>query len=71
MTKVNAGKFRERGIPAGFVIQTVNESAMKSLSDLADVVKAANKSKDPVLIIKGLYPSGKREYFTVPLEDNK
>lgn len=71
VTKVNAGKFRERGIPAGFVIQTVNESAMKSLSDLADVVKAANKSKDPVLIIKGLYPSGKREYFTVPLEDNK
>ena len=67
VTKVNAGKFRERGIPAGFVIQTVNEASMKTLSDLADAVKAANKSKDPVLIIKGLYPSGKREYFTVPL----
>ena len=71
VTKVNAGKFRERGIPVGFVIQTVNENAMKSLSDLADAVKAANKSKDPVLIIKGLYPSGKREYFTVPLEESK
>ena len=69
VTKVNAGKFRERGIPAGFVIQTVNETSMKTLSDLAAVVKAANKSKDPVLIIKGVYPSGKREYFTVPLED--
>ena len=71
VTKVNAGKFRERGIPVGFVIQQVNESSMKTLSDLADAVKAANKSKDPVLIIKGIYPSGKREYFTVPLEDNK
>jgi len=71
VTKVNAGKFRERGIPAGFVIQTVNETSMKTLSDLAAVVKAANKSKDPVLIIKGVYPSGKKEYFTVPLEESK
>ena len=71
VTKVNAGKFRERGIPVGFVIQTVNEASMKTLTDLADAVKAANKSKDPVLIIKGVYPSGKKEYFTVPLEDNK
>ena len=71
VTKVNAGKFRERGIPVGFVIQTVNEASMKTLTDLSNAVKAANKSKDPVLIIKGVYPSGKREYFTVPLEDNK
>ena len=71
VTKVNAGKFRERGIPAGFVIQTVNETSMKTLSDLSEAVKAANKSKDPVLIIKGVYPSGKREYFTVPLEESK
>ena len=71
VTKVNAGKFRERGVPAGFVIQTVNEASMKTLSDLSEAVKAANKSKDPVLIIKGVYPSGKREYFTVPLEESK
>ena len=71
VTKVNAGKFRERGIPAGFVIQTVNETSMKTLSDLSNAVKAANKSKDPVLIIKGIYPSGKREYFTVPLDESK
>ena len=71
VTKVNNGKFRERGIPVGFVIQTVNEEPMKELSDLNDAVKAANKSKDPVLYIKGLYPSGKKEYFTVPLDESK
>ena len=71
VTKVNAGKFRERGIPVGFVIQTVNEIQMRTLTDLADAVKAANKSKDPVLIIKGKYPSGRTEYFTVPLEEAK
>ena len=71
VTKVNSGKFRERGIPVGFVIQTVNEEPMKALSDLNDAVKSASKSKDPVLYIKGLYPSGKKEYFTVPLEESK
>ncbi len=69
VTKVNAGKFRERGIPAGFVLLNVNETPMKSLSDLGNVVKQAGKSKDPVLIIKGMYPSGKIEYFTVPLSE--
>lgn len=69
VTKVMSGKFKERGIPVGFVIQTVNETPMKTVSDLSDAVKAANKSKDPVLIIKGLYPSGKKEYFTVPLSE--
>lgn len=67
VTKVNTGKFKERGIPVGFVIQTVNDKSMKTLTDLSDVVKEANKSKDPVLVIKGLYPSGKKDYFTVPL----
>lgn len=69
VTKVMNGKFKERGIPVGFVIQTVNETPMKTVSDLSEAVKAANKSKDPVLIIKGLYPSGKKEYFTVPLSE--
>ena len=67
ITKINSGKFKDRGIPVGFIIQTVNETPMKELSDLSNAVKAANKSKDPVLYIKGIYPSGKKEYFTVPL----
>ena len=69
VTKVNKGKFQERGIPVGFVIQNVNEEPMKTLSDLNEAVKQANKMKDPVLIIKGVYPSGRKEYFTVPLEE--
>lgn len=71
VTKVNNGKFKERGIPVGFVIQNVNETNIKTLSDLSEVVKSASKSKDPVLIIKGIYPSGKKEYFTVPLDTAK
>ena len=32
------------------------------------IVKNASKSK-PVLWIEGVYPTGKKGYFTVPLED--
>ncbi len=67
--KVGEGKFKERGIPTGLYILKVNEKAIKTVSELNDIVKEASKSKSPVLIIQGLYPSGKKDYFTVPLED--
>ncbi len=69
VTKVNAGKFRDRGLPVGFVIVRVNDTTIKTIDDLNDVVKEASKSKDRVLYIKGVYASGKNDYFTVPLED--
>ena len=63
--KVNGGKMKEAGIPKGFVIQNVNDTPMKSVEDLQDVVKKASTSKEPVLIIKGVYPTGKRGYFAI------
>lgn len=71
VTKVNAGKLRESAVPVGFIIQVVNDEPMKTLEDLNEAVKQANKSKDPVLYIKGLYPSGKKGYFAVPLDETK
>jgi hypothetical protein len=32
-------------------------------------VKDASKSKEPVLYIQGIYPTGRKGYFAVPLED--
>ena len=69
ITKVNNGKFKEHGVPAGFILQNVNDEAMKTVDDLNEAVKAANKSKDPVLMLKGIYPSGKKGYFAVPLAE--
>ena len=63
--KVNGGKMKEAGIPKGFIIQNVNDTPMKSVEDLQDVVKKASTSKEPVLIIKGVYPTGKRGYFAI------
>jgi S1-C subfamily serine protease len=67
--KVSGGRLKSAGVPQGFIIQRVNEQSVKSINDLQDVVKEASKSKEPVLYIQGIYPTGKKGYFAVPLED--
>lgn len=68
--KVNAGKLKDAGITKGFIIQRVNDNAIKTIDDLQNAVKEASTSKDPVLYVQGIYPTGKKAYFAVPLEDN-
>ena len=38
--------------------------------DLQKAVKEASTSKDPVLYIQGIYPTGKKGYFAVPLQND-
>ena len=68
--KVNGGKMKEAGVPKGFIIQRVNDEAMKTVEDLQDAVKEASTSKEPVLVIKGIYPTGKRGYFIIQLQND-
>ena len=67
--KVNSGRLKTAGITKGFIIQRVNDNAVKTIEDLQNAVKEASTSKDPVLYIQGVYPTGKKAYFAVPLED--
>ena len=65
--KVNSGKLKDAGIAKGFIIQKVNDEAMKTVEDLQQAVKEASTSKEPVLIIRGIYPTGKKAYYIVEL----
>lgn len=67
--KVNNGALKTAGINRGFIIQNVNDTMVKSIDDLQNIVKKASTSKDPVLYIQGIYPTGKKAYFAVPLSD--
>ena len=67
--KVNSGRLKTAGITKSFIIQRVNDNAVKTIDDLQNAVKEASTSKDPVLYIQGVYPTGKKAYFAVPLED--
>ena len=64
--KVNGGKMKDAGVPKGFIIQVVNDQPMRSFDDLQEVVKEA---KDQMLVIKGIFPTGKRGGFVVYLQN--
>jgi len=68
--KVNGGKLKDAGVTKGFILQRINDQAIKSIDDLQNVVKEASTSKDPVLYIQGIYPTGKKGYFAVPLTND-
>jgi Do/DeqQ family serine protease len=67
--KVNNGAMKNAGITKGFIIQTVNNQAVRTIEELQKAVKEASVSKEPVLYIQGIYPTGKKAYFAVSLEN--
>ncbi len=71
VTKVNNGALKNAGVPKGFIIQKVNDQPMKTLDELQEAVKSASTSKEPVLFIQGIFPTGKKAYYAVPLEEGK
>lgn len=66
--KVGAGALKDAGISRGLIIQRVNDSNITTLDDLQKIVKSASTSKEPVLYIQGVWPTGKKSYFAVPLQ---
>ena len=67
--KVSGGKMKEAGVPKGFIIQRVNDEPMRSFDDLQNAVKEANNSKDQMLVIRGIFPTGKKGGFVVYLQN--
>ena len=67
--KVNNGVLKDAGISRGFIIQKINDQTINNLEELQKVVKAASTSKDPVLYIQGVWPTGKKAYYAVPLHE--
>ncbi len=67
--KVNNGAFKTQGIAKGFIVQRVNDTPMQTLDDIQKAVKETSTSKEPVLFIQGVYPTGKKGYFAVPLQN--
>ena len=66
--KVNGGKMKEAGVTKGFIILRVNSQPMRSFEDLQEAVKEANSSKEQILVVNGIYPTGKRAGFVVYLQ---
>ena len=69
VTKVEKGAIKSGGIEQGFIMLYANDTPLKSLSDLQELVKSASTSQHPVLIIKGIWPSGNRDYKVVKVSE--
>ena len=59
IVEIGPGKLKEAGATEGFVIQYVNDEAVKTPQDVIDIVK---KSKRAVFV-QGVTPSGRAGYF--------
>lgn len=68
---VKSGAFKDGGISDGFIILTANDKPMKAISDLQEAVKSASTSKNPVLFITGIWPSGKTDYKAIKVGDEE
>ena len=66
--KVNSGALKDAGVSRGFIIQRINDNNLNTIDELQKAVKSASTSKDPVLYIQGIWPTGKKAYFAVPLQ---
>ena len=65
------GRFAAAGIREGLVIISVNNMTVTTPEDVEKIVKALKSapSRDKVLFITGVYPSGKVAHFAVDLSD--
>lgn len=67
--RVKNGKIKDAGMQRGFIIQRVNDTPMHTIVDLQNAVSEASTSAEPVLIIKGVSPTGRRGYYVVQLSE--
>lgn len=72
VTGLKAGPFKNAGVKEGFVIIEINDRPVKSSEDVEDIYNRIMKddsSEDKVMILKGLYPNGKKGYYAVNLAE--
>lgn len=73
VTGLKDGKFKEAGIKDGLIILDINNSRVNSSEDVEKIYKAImsdNSGYDKVMFITGIYPTGKKVYYAVPLTES-
>ena len=68
---VKDGKFKSAGIRDGFIILTINDEKVSSADDVEKIYKRimSDATGEKVMFIVGMYPTGNKKYYAVPLTD--
>lgn len=65
---LKAGPMKDAGVKDGFIIMEINQTAVNSTDDVERIFNQVMKSTDDkVLVLSGVYPTGKRYYYAVNL----
>ena len=69
VTKVGNGKFQSAGIKKGFIILSINNKPVRTVSTARKLVDAAQKTRkgDKAILVKGFYPGGSIKYYAIDL----
>lgn len=69
VTGVKSGLLKDAGIKDGFVITEINDTPVSSPDDIEQIYNAVMRddTREKVLFISGVYPTGKRRYYAVDL----
>lgn len=65
--RITDGKMKDAGIPEGFIIQNINNKTIRNIEDLESIVMIIKNTKEPVMIIKGIFLTGKKGTFVVEI----
>lgn len=68
--EVKAGPFKEAGVKGGYIVTEINGQSVKTPEDVEFIYNKIMKGDDDkVMVLHGLYPTGKKAYYAVNLED--
>lgn len=67
---LKSGSFKDAGVKDGFIITEINDTPVNSTDDVEYIYNQVMKSgsDEHVLFLKGVYPTGKKYYYAVNLE---
>ncbi|MFR0836345.1 MAG: Do family serine endopeptidase [Barnesiella sp.] len=68
---IKNGKFKDAGIREGFVILEINDTPIRSISNIEEMFDNITKSNNDrkVMFITGIYPNGKVMYYAIDLAE--
>lgn len=72
VTGLKGGPFKNAGVKEGFIIIEINDAPIRSSEDVENIYNRIMKddsNEDKVMILKGIYPNGKKGYYAVNLAE--
>ncbi|MCM1297512.1 MAG: Do family serine endopeptidase [Muribaculaceae bacterium] len=72
VTGLKNGPFKNAGVRDGFIIIEINDRPVRSSEDVEDIYNQLMRdetTEDKVMILKGIYPTGKKGYYAVNLAE--